>query len=41
MVAIQKRDGPAGPEDIVIRMRRENQNRFIVEVFEASLLRLS
>ena len=41
MIAIQQRDGAAGSEYVIVRMRRENQNRLVVEFFEARFLRLS
>jgi hypothetical protein len=38
VVAIQKRDGPAGGENIVVRMRRKEQNSFVAQVLEPRLL---
>jgi hypothetical protein len=41
MITIQERDGTAGSEYVVVRMRREHQNRLVVEFFEARILRVS
>ena len=40
VVAIKQRNRPAGPEHVIVRMRRKDENSFVVEVFEARLLRL-
>ena len=41
VIAVQESDSTPGSEDIVIGMRRKNENCFIVKFFKARFLRVS
>jgi len=41
VIAIQQGNRAPGAEDVIVGMRRKDQNCFAMEVFEACLLRLS